>query len=442
MRIVYLVVFFGLFHCGFSQQISMKLEKSIAALQQDKQFDHSIISLDVVEDKTGKTIYAKNIQAGLAPASCQKIITSATAFELLGKDYLYKTQFGYSGNIINNTLDGNLYMVGNGDPTLGSWRWKETSEDFIINKLITEFGKLNISKINSFIIDNTKWGTQTLPDGWVWQDIGNYYGAGCSSFNWHENQYDIVLKPGKKIGDSVKISSVNPIGLARTINELTTAGPGTGDQANVYYAPYSLVNFLRGTIPLGVDSLTISASVKTNFSNYLSGETFTGSIETKICDFVSPPFDSINYWFLKKSINLYGEVFVKTIAWEKKRVGSTDTGVNIIRDFWADKGIERPALKIIDGSGLSPANRVTTDALVKILQYAKQRPWFSSFYNALPEINGIKMKDGYIGGVRSYSGYIKSAGGTEYIFAFIVNNFDGNPSEVRQKMWKVLNLLK
>ncbi|MEO7046731.1 MAG: D-alanyl-D-alanine carboxypeptidase, partial [Ferruginibacter sp.] len=106
------------------------------------------------------------------------------------------------------------------------------------------------------------------------------------------------------------------------------------------------------------------------------------------------------------------------------------------------RGIDKSALKIIDGSGLSPANRVTTNALVTVLQYAKKQSWFSSFYFDLPEINNIKMKDGYINGVRSYSGFIKSNTGKEYTFSFIVNNFDGNPGTVREKMWKVLDLLK
>ena len=156
----------------------------------------------------------------------------------------------------------------------------------------------------------------------------------------------------------------------------------------------------------------------------------------------SPPLDSINYWFLQKSVNLYGEAFVKTIAYEKTGFGSTDTGVNIIKDFWSRNGIEKSALNIIDGSGLSPANRVTTNALVTVMQYAKKQNWFSSFYNALPEQNGIKMKSGYIGGVRSYTGYIKSKSGTEYTFSFIINNYDGNPGAVREKMWKLLDVLK
>ena len=156
----------------------------------------------------------------------------------------------------------------------------------------------------------------------------------------------------------------------------------------------------------------------------------------------SPQLDSLNYWFLKKSINLYGEAFVKTIAYEKLKFGSTDSGIAIIKNFWKQKGIEPSALNIIDGSGLSPANRVTTNALVTVMQYAKQQQWFASFYNALPEMNGIKMKDGYISGVRSYTGYIKSKTGNEFTFSFIVNNFDGNPATVREKMWKVLDILK
>ena len=148
------------------------------------------------------------------------------------------------------------------------------------------------------------------------------------------------------------------------------------------------------------------------------------------------------YWFLKKSINLYGEAILKTIGYEKAKNGTTDAGVKVVRDFWKSSGIEKTALKIIDGSGLSPANRVTTTALVTVMQYAKDKDWFPVFYNCLPEINGIRMKDGYINGVRSYTGFVKSKEGAEYTFSFILNNFDGSPTTVREKMWKVLDLLK
>src|SRR6202035_5604187 len=124
--------------------------------------------------------------------------------------------------------------------------------------------------------------------------------------------------------------------------------------------------------------------------------------EQSIMRHYSPTLDSMNYWFLKKSINLYGEVLVKTIAYERTGLGSTEKGIELVKKFWSENGIEPSALNIIDGSGLSPQNRVTADAMVKALQYAASRPWFRSFYGALPEINGMKMKSGYINGVRSY----------------------------------------
>jgi D-alanyl-D-alanine carboxypeptidase/D-alanyl-D-alanine-endopeptidase (penicillin-binding protein 4) len=150
----------------------------------------------------------------------------------------------------------------------------------------------------------------------------------------------------------------------------------------------------------------------------------------------------MNYWLLKKSVNLFGEAFVKTIALSKKGSNTTGDGIKIIQDFWRKKGLEPSAINIIDGSGLSPANRVTTYALVTAMQYARQQKWFASFYRALPEANGIKMKDGYINGVRSYTGYTTGKSGSGYTFAFIVNNFDGNAGTVREKIWQLLDLMK
>ena len=76
------------------------------------------------------------------------------------------------------------------------------------------------------------------------------------------------------------------------------------------------------------------------------------------------------------------------------------------------------------------------------MQYARDKTWYPSFYNALPVMNGIRMKSGYISGVRSYTGYVKSKAGKEYTFAFVINNFDGSAANVREKMWKLLDILK
>ncbi len=450
---------------AFAQNIGEKLSTAISILEADPQFKHAAISLLVKDAKTGISLFDKNSRVGMVPASCQKIVTSITAMDLLGKDYTYKTVLSYTGSIMNGKLDKPLFVSASGDPTLGSSRWNHTNRQSVMNKIFRSLEQAGIKSFPGIIVDVSAWGTQTIPNGWVWEDIGNYYGAGCGAFNWNENQFDILLKPGKNIGEKVEIISKNTAGKQNLVSELKTASKGSGDQA---YAFYSLDNskiYLRGTIPLSTEPFSIKAAAAngiTHFSESIqeelrnSGSTdsvyitactescaaFTTSTAKPLCSFVSPGLDSINYWFLKKSVNLYGEALVKSIGFEISKSGTTDSGISVIRDFWSNKGISKPAMKILDGSGLSPANRITAEALVAVLLYAKNRPWFNSFKHALPEINGITMKDGYMEGVRSFAGYSRTKDGNDYVFSFIINNYDGNAGLAREKMWKVLDILK
>ncbi|MFN2458617.1 MAG: D-alanyl-D-alanine carboxypeptidase, partial [Chitinophagaceae bacterium] len=126
-------------------------------------------------------------------------------------------------------------------------------------------------------------------------------------------------------------------------------------------------------------------------------------------------------------INLCGEALVKTIAFQQKQQGSTDEGIRIIKDFWSGKDISKTELNMVDGSGLSPLNRVTTKAQVRILQHAKKQNWFNGFYASLPEFNNMKMKSGTIRDVKGFCGYHASKEG-DYIFSFIVNNYNGSAS--------------
>ncbi|MDQ6845247.1 MAG: D-alanyl-D-alanine carboxypeptidase, partial [Bacteroidota bacterium] len=240
----------------------------------------------------------------------------------------------------------------------------------------------------------------------------------------------------------------------------TSAEKGSGDNAYIFIPLNNKYGYVRGTIPVNENKFSISGAMP-NPANQLAATLEAAikkvplesvPVENNLTNgagksqlfytYTSPLLDSIVYWFLKRSVNLYGEALLKTLGYELTKSGSTDSGVNVIKNFWKNKGIESSALNIIDGSGLSPGNRITTHSLVTVLQYAKKQKWFNSFYNALPEINGIKMKSGSIGGVVSYTGFIKSKKGDDYTFAFIINNFDGSSNLVRNKMWKLLDVLK
>lgn len=444
------------------QDIKQKLSAAIGLLEKDQQFSHAVISMYVVESKTGRLLYEKNAETGLAPASCQKVITSAAALSILGKDFRYKTVIG----IYDSPDTSRIFVKGSGDPSFGSSRWGHTIASTVITNIVNALKGQGITRVGTDIIMVENGFTyQPLPDGWVWQDIGNYYGAGAYALNWRENQYDLLLSSGNKEKEPVVIKAFDPkAAVMPIVNLLSTGEKGSGDNAYIYTSPYNNSAYVTGTIPPGENNFSISGAMPdplfvfvketkaalrkqgieapegSNISFLLGSRSI--ELYRDIYTITSPTLDSINFWFLRKSVNLFGEAFVKTIAKERTGTGSTDSGIAIIRNFWDENGIDRSALHIIDGSGLSPANRVTTHALVQVMQFARQQPWYVSFYNALPEMNGIKMKDGYIGGVRSYTGYIKSKTGVEYTFSFIVNNYDGNAGTVREKMWRILDILK
>jgi len=463
MKRIYLITALLIYSFGLhAQTVQERLSKAVEKLQSDSQMKHAILGLSIVKSETGEKIIEINAQTGLAPASCQKTITSAAALELLGPSYRYQTILGYDGEITAGSLKGNLLLIGSGDPTLGSWRYDSTKEDKQLKQLIGWIQQNGITKIEGALIGhNGNWEHDIIPGGWIWDDMGNYYGAGNTALNWHENQYDLVLRSGATVGDKASIVETRPkLNEVNLQSQLLSAAKGSGDNAYIYLPPYASNGFVRGTIPVDEKAFIISGSFPdpsfqmiATFENKLDSakmkpQSFAVSNNKEIPAYqklgtlYSPLLDSIVYWFMKKSINLYGEVLVKTIAYEKTGLGSTDRGIALVKDFWKERGIEPSALHILDGSGLSPQNRVTVDALVKVLQYAKSRPWFNYYYDALPVFNAMKLKSGTIGGAKSFAGYHTSKDGTAYTVAIIVNNFDGPAGEIVKKMYAILDELK
>jgi D-alanyl-D-alanine carboxypeptidase/D-alanyl-D-alanine-endopeptidase (penicillin-binding protein 4) len=451
-----------------SQNVSQKINNALNNFLSDDQLKHAIVSL-YVTDTDGNKIFSLNEQYGLAPASTQKIFTSLAALSLLGKDFTYKTEIGYTGNIDNGHLNGNLIVKGYGDPTFGSRRYAQTQPDSILNFISAAIQNAGIKIIHgNVILDDGAFSYQPTPGGYIWEDMGNYYGSGSWAINWRENQYNLVLQPGKNIGDTSTIVKTEPVLLTNEYNNfITTAEENSGDNTILYLPPYGNTAFAEGTIPKGVDQFIVSGAVSyaadqlkreldsTFIKNKikLNGNIITGaslerqrikipSAQKNISTYTSPTLDSIVYWFLQKSINLYGECLLKTIAYQKDSLGSTDIGVNEIKKFWQQNGIDSSALNVADGSGLSPQNRVTTFAMVNALLYAEKQSWFQSFYNALPVYNNMKLKSGTINSVRSFAGYYTASNGKKYVLAIIVNNYDYSKGSIAPRIFKVLDALK
>jgi D-alanyl-D-alanine carboxypeptidase/D-alanyl-D-alanine-endopeptidase (penicillin-binding protein 4) len=453
-----------------SQTLKQKIQSAYNRFEEDSQMKYGMSSLTVLNAETGELVFSKNENVGLASASTLKTITAATAYHFLGKDFTWETTLGYNGTISSNgTLNGDLIITGAGDPSLGSDRYELAKSSLILKKWADAINRLGIKNITGSIIsDDRLFGTQTMPGGWTWQDMGNYYGAGPSSLTWRENQFGLVFKPSSRVGEVAELLETRPnMDYLKIVNEVKTGPAGSGDNVYAYSAPYSSVIYVRGTygidlkkeivasVPdpafdlahnllnkLNDSGIKVDQGASTARQKSLNNQSFAPI--AKIIDVhTSPNLDKIVYWFNQKSINLFGEHLLKTIAQKEVKEISTPSGVKILKKFWLDKaGIDGDALNIYDGSGLSPSNRVTTLAMAKILQSVKKESWFPGFYESLPLYNNMKMKSGSISDVIAYTGYQTSADGTPLVFSFIINNYSGSSSSARQKMFTVLNSLK
>jgi D-alanyl-D-alanine carboxypeptidase/D-alanyl-D-alanine-endopeptidase (penicillin-binding protein 4) len=242
----------------FSQTTTQKLQNAWQQFESDEQLKHAISSLYVIDAVTGKVVFEKNSMIGLAPASTQKIITAATAFELLGKDYRYKTELSFLKDL---HLGVEKYSItGSGDPTFGSTRYSSTIDTVIFEQFFNAFKTKSSSKNKIDILTINK-RTNDIPDGWVWQDLGNYYGAYSSNLNWKENQYDLFLR-SEKPGYPTEIVDVQPKISNVIFNNKVISGPdGSGDEAYIYFSLVRDTLLVKGSIPPYKKRFSISGSL-------------------------------------------------------------------------------------------------------------------------------------------------------------------------------------
>jgi D-alanyl-D-alanine carboxypeptidase/D-alanyl-D-alanine-endopeptidase (penicillin-binding protein 4) len=452
-----------------AQTLQQDIQKAFTHLQQDSQCRYASVSLTVLDAKTGEQVFAANPDMGLAPGSTLKTVTSITSFNVLGKDFQFQTQLGYTGTLsADGTLNGDIIIKGGGDPTLGSWRWASTKEGVVLNTMVTALKKAGIKKINGRVIgDNGIFKSQGIPDGWIWQDLGTYYGAGIAGLCWRENQFDITLRTGS-VGSVIGISGTVPqTNYLQYKSELTNGAAKTGDLAYPYLPAFgSKVMYLRGSYAIDQTKKRLSAAIpdpafdaalrlsdtlkstgipvssEPQSSVMLSdkGQTVPDAAEN-VAAILSPELSKIVYWLNQKSVNLYAEQLLATLASKAGKSASTNDGIDVMKAFWEQKGIDKHSMNIFDGSGLSPQDRITTLTMARILQSAKKEAWFNDFYESLPVYNDMKMKSGSINSVQAYAGF-QTHNGRQLCFSIMVNNYNGAGSGIRAKMFRVLDELK
>lgn len=429
----------------------------------------SVSMLAVTGD--GDTLLCHDSGRLLIPASNMKLVSTALAMHSLGPDYRYGTGIGYSGTIEDGTLRGDLYIIGGGDPTIGSANPIATPLDTLFGEWMEMISDTGISHIEGNIVGDGRFfsGMDGHPT-WEVCDAGTYYGTGTSGLSFYENVQDFNVSAGEKPGDPVNIEPGYPeTPWMEFIYSCTTGKPGTGNSLYFYPDSFYPCGEMRGTF--AVDRQPRTEHAANRFPEYTlawyfwrfladngieseEGPADTGPVfgicvmpqdSLKIIGRTfSAPLSDIIAETNRKSNNLYAETLMKTLGKEYCGSGCYDSSYVAVRGLLEETGVTGHRTIIRDGSGLSRENLLSADFLCDLLMKMTLSPSFEDFFNSLPRPGGIgtleyemqsvpfsikdriRMKSGSMGGVRCLSGYIIPETGARedmIIFSLLVNGY-------------------
>ncbi len=435
---------------------------------------HASVGVSVVDINTGETIVEHDSQKSLTPASITKIITTATALELLGEDFRYETKVGIDAENPNRIL-----IIGSGDPTLGSSAIDVNPNSFFINVASAAKRTLKSDVDYEILVVDDLFGYEGVSPEWTWIDMGNYYAAGSYGISVFDNTYKLFFDTTNPNVTPRIIRTEPDMNDLKFSNFLTQNKTGS-DNGYIYGIPFSHERIIRGNIPSGRKEFSIKgdipnpglllgetlseylirsgikiSGVKTVKDEVLSGVDKKYKISTQLHTYFSPPLEEIVREVNVVSNNHYAEHLIRTIGLKEKiSSNSLQNGIDLIHSFWNSKGVATTSLSLFDGSGLAPQNAFSPQFLTDILIYMFNSGLYSkSFVSSLPKAGQdgtlknflknskyegkVMAKSGSIGGVHCYSGYLID-GNKQYAFTVMVNKFNGTRPQVRSAIEKFL----
>lgn len=453
--------------------------QKISELQNDSLMKGAGIGIMVLNPENDSVLFDLNSNTSFVPASILKIVTSAAALEILGSDYIFKTKLATTGAINKETgeLPGGLIIIGGGDPTLGSEYFPEQGlNPHFLDRWVEEVKLKGIRKIDGDILaDISVYDEIIIPDSWTWGDIGNYYGAGAGGISVYDNSIRILFRSGEIPGNPVDLTGLSPLPEKFEIQNYVLSSDDPSDNAYVYGPPWAGRREIRGTIPGNRVEFKIKASMPEPamvLGNQIrkklgeAGIPVSGGVkigkagpETVVLyECLSPPLSEIIEVLNHKSVNLFAEHLAKQIALEKTGIGSTSVGLEIISEFWKNKGIDTRGMFLEDGSGLSRSDVISPRQVAEVLSYMKTKsPESQVFENSLPNAGegtlstfnpenfpdfSLRCKSGSMARVRSYAGYVKTLSGQDLVFVFMVNNFSMSQKELVSRLEDLLVLIR
>ena len=408
---------------------------------------------------SGEIVLEHNPQLALAPASVLKLFSTAVALDVLGGETRPSTKVYFDGNIEKGVLEGDLIIDPSFDPSLGSSRF-ENGLGFKIKQIMILLKGKGIKEVSGKIkiVEKVNAANQ-IPRTWIWEDIGNYYGAGVGSTILDENVLELHFKSGKA-GTLTTIEKTVPALSWLTIENHVTASKKRKDLAYAFSSPGSNKIIVTGTIPMNNRDFTVKASLPQPavvFAEQLSAGLVGMGLEVEegyaVIEKVSASaelikeFDSVTLKRIVKETNINS---VNVLAEALVALAHDRSESSLSRQEWMEselkKHINTNGMKLYDACGLSRFNAVSVSQMNELLKWMSDHEESKNFYYSLAisgfsgtlkgflketeAIGKFRGKSGSMSGVRAYSGILEAKSGKKYNLSVMVNNYDLGNSEL------------
>lgn len=327
--------------------------------------DSANFAILIKEISTGKTLASYNPSKGLIPASIMKSLTTATLLRHLNPDWRFKTDVYISGSHKNNVLEGNVIVVGSGDPGVNS-RCEPKSTD-LVREIVEKLQEKKIDSIaGKILVDNSYFEGPSTPPSWAKGDLSCSYGTGSHAFNFENN----------------------------------SRGKSAVSNPDVVFTDRLRTALCEARIKYGANPIESTR-------------------REKLLTHVSAPLEDLMRSCMMRSDNLFAETFLRTYSAEQHGDGSTADGAQRETKYWKKRRKPMDDVTIIDGSGLSRSNRLTAEFLSSVLiemaddvEYASffplagQEGTLRNFLKGTDLDSYIAMKTGSMSGIQCYAGYL------------------------------------
>ncbi|MBV8637385.1 MAG: D-alanyl-D-alanine carboxypeptidase/D-alanyl-D-alanine-endopeptidase [Candidatus Eremiobacteraeota bacterium] len=401
----------------------------------------------VVIGGRGETIYSFGASNVATPASVQKLIVAYSSLNLLGPSYRFHTLLAADHPIgSDGALDGNLWLVGSGDPSF-------RSSDLQMG--VAALRRAGLTRIDGGVaIDATAIKGPEINPRWSAADAGEDFQTPVSGVSLDGDTEEFRVY-GTAPGETARVVVIPKSSDIRMYGTVTTSSGAD----SVVIAPMDANTFaLSGYIPAGIEEkfwLPVH-----NIPRH-AGDALQAMLEQSGIHTSSPPssetapLDSIVLWehrsaplpslvthMLYVSDNHFAEQLLRTIGGDAGGNADDQSGIAAELVFLRSRSIPTPGIRLYDGSGLAEANRVSAVTLAHILSDAELRGNGEELYPLLPgggrdgtlkyyhfTTARVRAKTGHLSDADSLAGYVDTKRHGRLAFAFMINDSPGDPDD-------------